>query len=74
MITSNHGLVNYFNNKYKIGKSINLENQKLINSTVESFIKKKITVSDKNFKKLNKNHNSAQVAKSIVKSFTQFFV
>ena len=73
VITCNHGLVNFFNNKYKIGKSINLENQKLINSTIEDFIKKKISVPDENFEKLNKAHNSNQVAKSIVKSFIQYF-
>ena len=71
---------NFHLNKYKSGpKAVNWSSYKSqvlrFNKILEAgdFNKKKISVPDEKFEKLNKAHNSNQEAKSIVESFIQYF-
>jgi len=69
VLTSNHGLINWYNKKYKIGKSIDISSQIEVYKTIKNFINKKIKIPSKNFAYVNKKHSYSQYCEKVTKSF-----
>jgi len=69
VITSNHGLINWYNKKYKIGKSIDISSQLLVYKNIQNFINNKIKIPNKNFAYVNKKHSYKQFCEKVTKSF-----
>ena len=70
VLTSNHGLINWYNKRYKIGKSIDISSQTQVYETIQNFINKKIKIPKKNYAYVNKKHNYRQFCEKVTKSFT----
>ncbi len=69
VLTSNHGLINWYNRKYKIGKSIDISSQIQVYKTIQNFIYKKIKIAEKNFVYVNGKHNVKSFCEKVAKSF-----
>ena len=69
VITSDHGLISYFNRMYKIGKSIKIDDISATKTFLKSLIKKRITISNKNYEKILRIHNQKTFSQNICKSF-----
>ena len=55
--------------KYKIGKSIDISSQIEVYKTIKNFINKKIKIPSKNFAYVNKKHSYSQYCEKVTKSF-----
>jgi hypothetical protein len=65
VITSNHGLIYWYNKKYKIGKSTDLRSPNKVRKVINFFINNnEINFTDK-FKKTNNIHNSDNFSEQI---------
>ena len=69
VITSDHGLISYFNRIYKIGKSIKIDDISATKTYLKSLIKKKIIISNKSYERILKIHNQKTFSQNICKSF-----
>jgi glycosyltransferase involved in cell wall biosynthesis len=65
VITSNHGLIYWYNKKYKIGKSTDLRNPNKVRKVIDYFINNREINFNENFKKTNNIHNSDNFSKQI---------
>ncbi len=65
VITSNHGLINYYNKKFKIGYSVEIDNIKKIKKLLESIHNRPNRFKIKNFTIINKNHNQKKFSDNI---------
>ncbi len=65
VITSNHGLIYWYNKKYKIGKSTDLRNPNKVRKVIDYFINNREINFNENFKKTNNIHNSDIFSKEI---------
>jgi hypothetical protein len=65
VITSNHGLIYWYNKKYKIGKSTDLRTPNKVKNVINYFIKNKGMNFNNQFKKVNNIHNSENFSKQI---------
>jgi hypothetical protein len=71
VITSDHGLINWNNKKYKIGKSTNLRDPNKVKKVIDYFLKNKRLNLNNSFIKTNYIHNSENFSKKIEKNFIE---
>jgi len=70
VISSNHGLIYWYNKKYQIGKSTDLRNLVKVKKVIDYFMKNKNINLNNNFNKTNKIHNSMIFSKQITNHLT----
>jgi hypothetical protein len=70
VITSNHGLIYWYNKRYGIGKSTNLRNPNKVRKAINYFIKNRKMNLNNQFKRINNIHNSENFSKQIVSYLT----
>ena len=68
VICSNHGSIGWYSNKYKIGYSLDLTNNKKLQNVLSKIINKKKKTKF-NFNSVNSKHNFLKFGNSIVKKF-----
>lgn len=65
VITSNHGLIYWYNKRYKIGKSTDLRSPNKVRKVINYFIKNRRMNLNNEFKRINNIHNSENFSKQI---------
>jgi hypothetical protein len=65
VISSNHGLIYWYNKKYQIGKSTDLRNLVKVKRVIDYFMKNKKINLNNNFNNTNKIHNSIRFSEQI---------
>ena len=65
VITSNHGLIYWYNKKYRIGKSTDLRAPNKVKKVINYYIKNKGMNLNNEFKRVNNIHNSGNFSKQI---------
>lgn len=70
VILSNHGLINWYNKKYQIGKSTDLRNLVRVKRVIDYFMKNKNINLKSNFNYTNKIHNSERFSEQITNHLT----
>jgi hypothetical protein len=65
VITSNHGLIYWYNKKYRIGKSTDLRAPNKVKKVINYYIKNKGMNLNNEFKRVNNIHNSENFSKQV---------
>jgi hypothetical protein len=68
VVTSNHGLIYWYNKKYQIGKSTDLRNSIKVKKIIDYFMQNKNVNLSNNFNNVNKTHNSLNFSNQIINS------
>jgi len=68
VITSNHGLINEYNKKYKIGFRVEINDIKKIQKLLIKILSSTKQIKIKNFDNLNNTHNADRFSKNIFKN------
>jgi hypothetical protein len=71
VISSNHGLIYWYNKKYQIGKSTDLRNLFKVKKIIDYFMDNKNISLNNNFNNINKIHNSIKFSKQITNHLTK---
>ena len=73
IISSNHGLIYWYNKKYQIGKSTDLRNLVKVKRVIDYFMKNKNINLNNNFNNTNKIHNSIRFSEQITNHLTSSY-
>tara|TARA_B100000780_G_scaffold254451_1_gene202579 strand:- start:980 stop:2185 length:1206 start_codon:yes stop_codon:yes gene_type:complete len=67
VITSNHGLINFYNKKYKIGYCVEIDNINKINKLLKNITSNPKKIPDSYFDNVIKSHNSENTGKNVIR-------
>lgn len=73
VISSNHGLIYWYNKKYRIGKSTDLRNLVKVKKVIDYFMRNININLNNNFNNTNKIHNSIRFSKQITNHLTSSY-